>query len=388
MMDKVYIKGLIQNILDREFNVFAKRRIIEYHDRLNFACPYCHDSAKNVNAKRGNLYFNKLIFVCFNCGIKSNLDRMARKFHQQLDPDKKLEIIEHLNSQITYSDIKSDLIENKFDKLIELLDLEKIFNSGELHITDFKPIVKNSSVYSYLVKRGITPELHKNIYQAKYWKGSEICEPVMCLLNRKGNKVLTLQVRNLKEGKKRLFKIYNFETLYKWVHNIEEIDDIDVMEIVSYNKIGAYFNILNVNFDQKVTVFEGYLDSLFYPNSIGVVGVNSDFDLLEKNNLDLQYFFDNDEAGFKASEEKIKAGYPVFLWKKLFEEIVQKKNDKDPYGLMYRISKVKDLNKLAELVPNPYKKLNLDKFFSKDIYDLKWIPKKQKKNWVNYSKSH
>ena len=45
---------------------------------------------------------------------------MARKFHQQLDPDKKLEIIEHLNAQITYSDVEGDLIETEFDKLIEL----------------------------------------------------------------------------------------------------------------------------------------------------------------------------------------------------------------------------------------------------------------------------
>ena len=89
---------------------------------------------------------------------------MARKFHQQLDPDKKLEIIEHLNAQITYSDVEGDLIETEFDKLIELSDLERIFNSGELHITDFKPIIKDSSVYSYLVQRGISPELHKHIY--------------------------------------------------------------------------------------------------------------------------------------------------------------------------------------------------------------------------------
>lgn len=387
MMDKVYIKSVIQNILDQEFQIIQKRRMHEYHDRLNFACPYCQDSSKNANAKRGNLYFNKLIFVCFNCGIKSNLDRMARKFRQQLDPDKKLEIIEHLNAQLTYSDVENDLIETEFDKLINLDDLERIFNSGELHLTDFKPVVKDGNVYNYLVQRGILSEYHKHIYQAKYWKGSEIWEPVMCLLNRRGNKVLTVQIRNLKEGKRRLFKIYNFENLYKWVHNIEEIDDIDVNELVAYNKIGSYFNILNVNFDQKVTVFEGYLDSLFYPNSIGVVGVNTDFDFLEKNNLDLQYFFDNDEAGFKTSEEKVKAGYPVFLWKKLFETIVEKKNDADPYNLMYRISKVKDLNKLAELVPNPYKKLELDKMFSKDIYDLKWIPKKEKKKWVSYSKS-
>jgi hypothetical protein len=129
-------------------------------------------------------------------------------------------------------------------------------------------------------------------------KNSDRYDPVMCLLNRRGGKVLTVQVRNLKEGKRRVFKIYNFESLYKWINNIEgDIEDMDVNEIVAYNKIGAYFNILNVNFDQKVTVFEGYLDSLFYPNSIGVVGVNTDFDFLESNNLELQYFLTDTPLG-------------------------------------------------------------------------------------------
>ena len=51
---------------------------------------------------------------------------------------------------------------------------------------------------------------------------------------------------------------------------------------------------------------------------------------------------------------------------------------------MYRISQVTDLNTLACLVHNPYQKLELDKFFSQDVYDLKWIPKKQKtyKKWI------
>ena len=51
---------------------------------------------------------------------------------------------------------------------------------------------------------------------------------------------------------------------------------------------------------------------------------------------------------------------------------------------MHRISQVKDLNKLAQLVTEPYKKLNLDSFFSKDIFDIKWIPKKKKiyKKWI------
>ena len=142
---------------------------------------------------------------------------------------------------------------------------------------------------------------------------------------------------------------------------------------------GLFFNILNVDFIDTITVFEGYLDSLFFPNSIGLVGVNTDYRFLEGNELDIQYFFDNDEAGYKKSEEKIKDGWPVFLWKKLFESIVDKKNANDPYALLHRISKVKDINKLATLVENPYKKLDLPFFFSKDVLDIKWIPKFRRK---------
>jgi hypothetical protein len=147
---------------------------------------------------------------------------------------------------------------------------------------------------------------------------------------------------------------------------------------------------LNINFGDTITVFEGYLDSLFFPNSIGLVGVNTDYRFLENNDLDIQYFFDNDEAGYKKSEEKIKENYPVFLWQKLFKDIVDKKNSSDPYALEHRISKVKDINKLSTLVENPYKKLELDNFFSKDILDIKWIPKfrrrKNKVEEVDYNK--
>ena len=132
---------------------------------------------------------------------------------------------------------------------------------------------------------------------------------------------------------------------------------------------------MNINFDEKITIFEGYIDSLFYPNSVGVVGVNTDLRFLENNNLDIQYFFDNDTAGYNKSEEKIREGGKVFLWKKLFEDIVSKKKTDDPHKLLYRISKVKDLNKLNELVPFAYKKLELGNFFSEDLFDLKYLPK-------------
>jgi hypothetical protein len=104
-----------------------------------------------------------------------------------------------------------------------------------------------------------------------------------------------------------MFKIYNYENLLEWIHIGKDVEiQMDMNELVVYNKLSYYFNILNVDLGNRITVFEGYLDSLFFPNSIGLVGVNTDFKLIENNGLDIQYFFDNDEAGFKKSEEKLK----------------------------------------------------------------------------------
>ena len=287
-------------------------------------------------------------------------------------------MIEHLNSVITYSDYEGDFVDARFENLIDMSELERVFSQDLTPISDFKPIQVNGGVYKYLVGRGIPPEYHKNIYQAKYWKNEDESEWIIALLNRRGDKVLGMQIRNLKEGKRRTFKIYNYENLLEWVNLGKDIPEADMNDMVIYNKLSYYFNILNVDFEKKITVFEGYLDSLFFPNSIGLVGVNTDFRFLESNNLDLQYFFDNDEAGYKKSEEKLKESYDIFLWKKLFEDIVNKKNDPDPYRLLHRISKVKDINKLAELVPEPFKKLELNNFFSQDIMDIKWLPKFRK----------
>jgi hypothetical protein len=179
-----------------------------------------------------------------------------------------------------------------------------------------------------------------------------------------------------------MFKIYNYENLLEWVNHGKEAVDLDMSELVIYNKLSYYFNIMNIDFNKQITVFEGYLDSLFYPNSIGLVGVNTDYRFLESNGFDIQYFFDNDEAGFKKSEEKINEGFSVFLWRKLLNDIVDKKKSPDPYKLFHRIVKVKDINKLAELVADPYKSLSLKDYFSRDVLDMKWIPKFNKGKWV------
>ena len=79
-MDKNYIIGIMQKILNKEFSDPIRRKIVTYDDRINFCAPCCGDSHKNKYAKRGNLYFNKLFYICFNCDKKTTFDRKYFSF--------------------------------------------------------------------------------------------------------------------------------------------------------------------------------------------------------------------------------------------------------------------------------------------------------------------
>ena len=54
----------------------------------------------------------------------------------------------------------------------------------------------------------------KNIYQAKNWLNDDKYEWVIVLLNKRDDKILGIQTRNLKSGRYRSFKIYNFDFIY------------------------------------------------------------------------------------------------------------------------------------------------------------------------------
>ncbi|NBV29879.1 hypothetical protein EBS02_12860, partial [bacterium] len=144
------------------------------------------------------------------------------------------------------------------------------------------------------------------------------------------------------------------------------------------NKLSYYFNILNVDFSETITVFEGYLDSLFYPNSIGVVGVNTDMRFIESNNLDIQYFFDNDQAGFTKSEQKIKEDAMTYSKEWFGKEIKSAEVMEEKFNIMLRYPKKEkgsaelDYNKpptLSIKIPN-WKTTG----WQSEIYDEEGVP--------------
>lgn len=381
-LDKDYIISKIQELVDKVHTEPRKKKIKVYPDRIQFACETCGDSQKDPNKKRANLYLKNMYKVCFNEGCNMSFSTLLKRNNINIDLQKKLDIYNYIDQNLKYEK-KDNFVVQKLDKLIDIDFLMEYLNSHpETQFSNFQPIKFNSAVYQYL-KFGRLIENFENIYEADYNITPKWKEKVLVLLNKSGKKVLGLQIRNLKSGDKRMFKTFNFERLHNIIHPDEPLDEI---EALSYNKLSNFYNILNVNWDQTVTIFEGYLDSIFFPNSIGAIGLNSidDMNFLMSDDLQIQFFFDQDNVGIRKSLTMLENGHTVFLWQKLIETLI--KNKKDKHDAKNYLLKIKDLNKLTQEMKNtdPYNKLKLYNYFSKDNFDKLYLdfslyPKNNKK---------
>jgi hypothetical protein len=384
-IDVDYIAQIIQNVLDKEFTE-PKRKNLKYYpskshcDRINFCCPVCGDSHNKPGNKRGNFFFKNYMFKCFNCDESMSFLKFCKHFNQEINIEDKIKIYEYLDTHIKYAK-NDDYAISTLDKLINIEDFIKAFNEKpNSWLVDIKPIVYNSKAYNYLKERLITN--NNSIYQGIYRVVKEgkvtYKTNVLVFLNKSEDKLLGIQLRNLeKDRDKRFYKIVEFEELYNYINPNKPLDDL---EAIAYNKLSHFYNILNVNFDKEVTIFEGYLDSLFFPNSIGMVGANNSDDILKflldaDEDLKIRFFFDNDKKGREKAMKMISKGHQIFLWEKLFKELL--KNKKNIYEAKRKLEKIIDLNNLVVESKNPniVEKLKLNEYFSQDEFDKIFLDK-------------
>jgi len=374
IFDKEYIKAKLQEVLKVAHTDSRKWKIKEHSDRLQYSCPVCGDSESAPGRKmRGTLYWKNLMHICFN-ETKCNCSfiTLLKKFNVEIDLQQKVNIYNYVDSNITYKKDDDNFVIDNLDKLIDIDFLSEYLNThSETQFSNFEPVKKNSAVYQYLKYDRLITNF-ENIYQAVFHITAKWKENVIVILNKSGKKVLGFQLRNLKYGDKRFFKIYNFEKIYNIIH---QNDTLDELEAIGYNKISNFYNILNVNWDKPVTIFEGYLDAQFYHNSIGAIGINSidEMSFLMNDNLDLQFFFDQDNIGVSKALDMLEKGHKVFLWQKLNKDLIA--NKKDKYQAEQYCLKIKDLNKLVQEMKNPdaVNKLKLQNYFSNSIFDKLYL---------------
>jgi hypothetical protein len=280
-----------------------------------------------------------------------------------------VKIYDYIDSS-NVSTYNKDLDITLLDRLMDMNDVFDIYNSRKDVLYDIKPIKKMSMAYKYLkFERNISN--FTNIYEGILKVTDKWREPVIIILNRYNDYLLGFQVRNMRSEKtKRIYKIYDFQSVYNYVNKDNPINDEDALP---YNKLSHMYNVLNVDFNSEITIFEGYLDSVFFPNSIGVTGTESDISILTDvdDSLNIRFFYDNDDAGLRKSMSKIDSGYSVFLWKKLFNDMSGGNQSK-----VYKLSKrIKDLNDLVNYTKDPdvFNTLNLNNYFSIDEFDKMYL---------------
>lgn len=364
-------KNIIQDILNKEFpNNSERRKILSRDKEFAFCAPCCGDSAKSNNKKRGTLYFNSFRYRCFNCDYKTTLLGLLKRFEIVIDPHKKMEMIDYVSdaSERTHFS-EEEFITKDLDKLIDLnLLIETINSNPHFPLKDFRPVTEGSEVCKYLNSRKIFE--YENLYEGIYHYTKDWKEPVLINLNQSHGKVLGIQTRNLKNEKsKRKYRIFSFSELWDLINPENELDEL---EMIGYNRLSYLYNILNVSWESPITIFEGFLDTKFLPNSIGCVGTNTDINFILNQEAEIRFLYDYDTTGIKKAKEMIRKGYSVFLWERMFDFWSNKTKNPMRAGRELRI-KIKDLNDVAKLVTNPFKRLEITKHFSKDEMDLIWI---------------
>lgn len=390
-LDLGYITHIVQQILDSA-HTNPQKRLIKIRPNestpkeLNFSCPICGDSHNRMNMKRGHLHLRNMFYVCYNekTTCSGSFDKFCQHFNVKIDPEKKMEIYDYVKNNLVFEQ-RDDFTLDALDKALDAKEyMEFLNNKPKSFLTNITTIKKESLAWDYLKKRKIIN--HNNILQGIYHITEKWKEPVIIILNRCGNKLLGFQLRNLKDDPiKRIYHEKEFEFLYNYKNPDNKLDEL---EAISYNKLSHLFNILNIDFNQPVNAFEGYLDSTFFPNSMSLIGLDTDISIINNDSIEMRFVFDNDEPGIRKAKKMLEQGKTVFLWRKLIDDL-----SKGDYAYRNTLEHTKDMNRLVQLLNNPniYYDLNLENYFSKDRFDMIYVkdikrekPKKiQSSEWDN-----
>jgi len=145
-------------------------------------------------------------------------------------------------------------------------------------------------------------------------------------------KIIGAQSRRMK-GYGSRYLTYDLPKLYEeWKKPLELAPE----EMTKLAKASTLFGIMQVNFQQPVTLFEGPIDAKFMHNSIALATAGRSTEEFDEM-ATVRYMFDNDATGKKKMIEKLKRGRPVFMWSKFLDDFKL-----DTYN-------IKDLNDLMKV---------------------------------------
>jgi predicted RNA-binding Zn-ribbon protein involved in translation (DUF1610 family) len=305
------LQNKLQEILNHEFkDNFIKQKIKVTTTSLNFACPFCHDSAVDNKKKRAHLITSGKWagrFKCFNCGESMTF----QKFFNSFDKDLTLQDINYINTNYKFDASSAIQAGNSLTSQIINREEAKQWGIDRTFLKDtlgLQDISKEGTpiAFNYLINRCQYTMFNRYLYSQKYNQ--------LLILNLVDDKVLGIQIRNLSNTNGPKYLTTTIEKLRALLLR----DKTPVPESIS--KLSCIFNIFNVDFAHTMTkpilVTEGPFDAFLLPNCIALSGAAKNFAM----QFPFWYVFDSDETGNKHAIEKLREGYKVFMWKKFKQD--------------------------------------------------------------------
>lgn len=258
--------------------------------RFNFRCPYCGDSKKDENKKRGWLfeYDSHLYFKCFNCGQSKPFKKFLKEINNPLYMDMRLELLkgEKANRENKRKRVKRD-------------SSKKIVPSSILQRVEV-----NADAVKYLKGRGFPVSRLKYVWYSENIKAAT-------------NKVIPGKFKNDKKCLPSIVfpictsdgEMVGFSARFIGANK----GDFRYLTIRFKNDNPYLYGMDFVSRDKMVFIVEGAIDSHFLDNAVAMCGASLNFKPVFR-----EYAFCNDceprnKEIVAINERLLKAGHPVVL---------------------------------------------------------------------------
>lgn len=272
-------------------------------ETYNFSCPFCGDSATNPRKARGYVYGvkGKTMYHCHNCGVTYGFDKFLKTLDYSLYSEFSLERMKESGNR------KED---NGLIELVAKMAKPVFMKDGPLAGLKKVSQLKHDHPCKQLVSHRMIPnEYHyKMFWCPKFFSWSNDVVPgkfddkalsydegrLLIPFLAKDGSMHAFQGRSLSsESKTRYITIVNDETRPK-VYGMDSVD-----------------------FNKRVYVTEGPIDSMFLPNSIATAGGDLVSTIKDFPKDKLVIVYDNEPRSKETRAKLDKAvvnGYKVCIW--------------------------------------------------------------------------
>ena len=302
-----WIENKYINLISGQFRNFKRK-----NNSINFSCPYCGDSKKDKFKARGYLYNKKgtYPFFCHNCGVSRSFDKFLQDHVPELYKQYSLEKLKESgglkdSKEIDKGDITIPNVRNSRSSfLVNAFPEYKRKGSPLRKLKTISQLEWNHPAKTYILRRQIPNEYHAKLYYC----------PTFCEWT---NTILPGKFKGSFQDESRLIipfldeknKFFGYQG-----RSFKANSQLRYITIMLDDTKPKMFGLDRTDFNKKVYVSEGPLDSIFVDNCIAMAGSSETMSLTD---IDTVMIYDNEPRSIeiiKKMKRAIDRHYSIVIW--------------------------------------------------------------------------